>query len=354
MSPGRVDTSARVRVVVADDSAYYRARIARLFKRLEGFDVVGMAADGEEAIRLIASERPDVAVLDLQMPKMDGFSVLRWAMASAPLPIVVCSSLSDRESVFRALDLGAVDFIAKPGPGAEALAVSEQQIVQSVRAASQARMEIIQKAAAGRAKAKPVEARPAVGVIAIAASTGGPAALQRIAHGLPRDIDVPIVVAQHMPAGFTRLFADRLARQGHFGAVEASDGELLQAGTIHIAPGGMQTSVRRGPEGACFTVRPREAGDVYAPSADVLLVSAAEVFGAAVVGVILTGMGDDGSRGAVDIRRRGGYVLAESSDTALIYGMPRAATATGGTDIELPLSAIPEALAALVRGTRGR
>lgn len=346
--------SERVRLVVVDDSAYYRSRLTRLFRRLEGFEVVGTAVDGEEAIQLIARERPDVAVLDLQMPKMDGFSVLRWAMASAPLPIVVCSSMSDRDSVFRALELGAVDFVAKPGPGKDAVAFAEQQIVQSVRAASIARLDIVRDATTARAKLKAPGSRPPVEVIAIAASTGGPAALQRIANALPADVAVPIVVAQHMPSGFTKLFAERLGRQGPFAAVEVSDGEPLRPGTIHVAPGGLQTEMRRTSSGVRFSVRARQATDVYAPSADVLLSSTAKAFGAAAVGVILTGMGDDGSRGAVDIRSKGGYVLAESIDTALIYGMPRAATATGGTDEELPLHAIPDALAALVRGKRGR
>lgn len=347
MSDGASFQAGRVRVLVVDDSAYYRSRLTRLFRRLEGFEIVGVASDGEEAIRMIASERPDVAVLDLQMPNIDGFAVLRWAMASAPLPIVVCSSMSDRDSVFRAIDLGAVDFVAKPGPGKGQLDFAEQQIVRSVRAASIARLDRLRAAETGARRGKAVAARPAVGVIVVAASTGGPAALQRLASGLPKDFAIPIVVAQHMPAGFTRLFADRLSRQGPFAAVEAADGAALQPSTIHVAPGGMQTELVRGADGVRFVVRARAAADVYAPSADVLLGSAAETFGASAIGVILTGMGDDGSRGAVEIRRRGGYVLAESSDTALIYGMPRAATASGGTDAELPLHAIPAALAAL-------
>lgn len=347
---GRPDgVSARVRVIVVDDSAYYRGRLARLFRRLEGFEVVGVAADGEAAIALIAGERPDVAVLDLQMPNIDGFAVLRWVMATAPMPIVVCSSMSDKESVFRALDLGAVDFVAKPGPGTEQLAFAEQQIVRSVRAASVARLDLDSGSHKAGHRVKAAVQRPEVKAIVIAASTGGPAAVQRLASGLPRSFAVPIVVAQHMPAGFTRLFADRLARQGPFEAVEVSNGSPLRASTIHVAPGGVQTQIVAGVHGATFSVRARAAADAYAPSADVLLTSAAEAFGPAAVGVILTGMGDDGSRGAVEIRRRGGYVVAESVDTALIYGMPRAASASGGTDAELPLHAIPGALAALVR-----
>ncbi len=354
MSGGSQTRTTPVRIAIVDDSPYYRQRIARLFRRLENFDVVGVAADGEDAIRLIAHERPDVAVLDLQMPGVDGFAVLRWAMATAPLPIVVCSSMSDRESVFRALDLGAVDFVAKPAPGPGALALVESQILQSVRAASLARVDGGRPPSAERRRAKPPAARSSVRIIAIAASTGGPAALQRIAHGLSEDVAVPIIVAQHMPSGFTRLFAERLARQGAYDAVEAANGDMLLPGTIYVAPGGMRTTVRSHDSVPTILVEPRGADDVYAPSADSLFASVAGVYGDAAVGVVLTGMGDDGSRGSVDIRRRGGYVLAESSDTALIYGMPRAATATGGTDIELPLSEIPAALAALVCGSRGR
>ena len=333
------------RLVIADDSPLYRLRFAKLFGRGADLSVAGVAADGEEAIRLIARARPDVLLLDLNMPRMDGFAVLRWVMAHAPLPVVVCSSRDDRESVFKALELGAVDYIIKPGSGKDGLARIEDILVARVKAAAEAHF-------AGEALpvtvpvSLPPPARRAE-IIAIAASTGGPTAIQQLVRQLPRELTVPIVVAQHMPPGFTRLFAERLERQSHYTAAEARDGAPLVAGTITVAPGGMQTRIAASDGGPRVVLTQRAAGDVYAPSADLLFASIAETYGTSAVGVILTGMGDDGSRGAVAIKDRGGYVLAEASDSALIYGMPRAAIATGCADAQLSLARMPEAFVAL-------
>jgi two-component system chemotaxis response regulator CheB len=333
------------RLVIADDSPLYRLRFAKLFGRGADLSVAGVAADGEEAIRLIARARPDVLLLDLNMPRMDGFAVLRWVMAHAPLPVVVCSSRDDRESVFKALELGAVDYIIKPGGGRHGLARIEDILVARVKAAAEAHLAGDRGAAAAPVVMPPPSRRAEV--IAIAASTGGPAAIQQLVRHLPRELIVPIVVAQHMPPGFTRLFAERLERQSHYAASEARDGAPLMPGTITVAPGGMQTRVERSDGVARVALAERSAGDVYAPSADMLFASIADTFGAAAVGVVLTGMGDDGSRGAVAIKEHGGYVLAEASDSALIYGMPRAAIATGCADAQLPLTRMPEAFLAL-------
>jgi two-component system chemotaxis response regulator CheB len=335
------------RLVIVDDSPLYRLRFAKLFGRGGDLTVVGVAADGEEAVRLVARARPDVMLLDLTMPRMDGFAVLRWVMAHAPLPVVVCSSRGDRESIFKALELGAVDYIIKPGTTTDGLARIEDILVERVKAAAEARVGAPVSHATGPI-AMPTPSRRAE-VIAIAASTGGPAAIQQLVRQLPRELTVPIVVAQHMPPGFTRLFAERLERLSHYKAEEAHDGAALRPATITVAPGGMQTRLAQARDQVRLALAPRAAADVYAPSADLLFSSIADVFGAAAVGVVLTGMGDDGSRGAVAIKERGGYVLAETSDSALIYGMPRAAIATGCADAQLPLERMPEAFAALTR-----
>jgi two-component system chemotaxis response regulator CheB len=184
-------------------------------------------------------------------------------------------------------------------------------------------------------------------VIAIAASTGGPAAIQRLVRGLPAGLSVPFVIVQHMPPGFTRLFAERLERLSHYAAVEAKDGTDLAPRRIYVAPGGMQTQIVRRDGRVRLTVVPRRPGDLHAPSADLLFASLAEACGEEAVALVLTGMGDDGSRGVREVKRRGGYVLAETSDSALIYGMPRAAMATGCVDAELMLEQVPEALSKL-------
>lgn len=331
------------RLVIADDSPYYRLRFAKLFGRDGALAVAGVAADGEEAVRLVTRDRPDVLLLDLNMPRMDGFAVLRWVMANAPLPVVVCSSRSDRQSVFQALELGAVDYIIKPGVGRDGLAAIEGLLVERVKAAAGARLDA--REPDGPPALPPVRQR--VEAIAIAASTGGPAAIQRIVRRLPRALTVPIVVAQHMPPGFTRLFAERLHRLSHYAAAEAVDGAALRPSTLVVAPGGLQMRIVRDGDAARVALSPREAGDTYAPSADLLFDSIADAFGAAAAGVILTGMGDDGSRGAIAIKDRGGYVLVETSESALIYGMPRAAIATGCADAQLPLDRMADAFVAL-------
>jgi two-component system chemotaxis response regulator CheB len=337
------------RLVIVDDSPYHRLRFAKLFGRSEALEVAGMAADGEEGVALIATARPDVVLLDLNMPRMDGFAVLRWVMAHTPLPIVVCSSRTDRESVFKALELGAVDYIIKPGAGRDSLARIERFLLDRVVAAAGARMATALGTAPELLPELPPRSRRAE-AIGIAASTGGPAAIQRLVRQLPQGLTLPIFVAQHMPPGFTRLFAERLERQSHYAAAEARDGAVLRPGTISVAPGGQQMRVVRADGEVRLTLTPRADGDLYAPSADMLFTSLAEVFGSAAVGVILTGMGDDGSRGARAIKRAGGTVLVETSDSALIYGMPRAAVVAGCADAQLPLDQMAEAFAALANG----
>ncbi len=335
------------RVVVVDDSPLYRLRFARLFGRRSRLTVVGVAADGQEAIRLITSVRPDVVLLDLTMPHPDGFDVLRWIMAHVPTPVVVCSSRGDRESIFKALELGAVDYIVKPG-SREPISQLEAILVERVEAAAEAHL-MRERASATPEPTIHRPERPAR-IAAIAASTGGPAAIQRLVLTLPRELEIPIVIVQHMPPGFTRLFAERLARQSHYDAEEAVEGAFPRSGTIAVAPGGMQTTIVDRGDGPVFQVRSRDQGDHYAPSADRLFASIAELYGAYAAAVVLTGMGDDGSRGAVTVKAFGGWVLAESVESALIYGMPRAAVESGCVDAQLPIDRISSALAVLAGG----
>lgn len=351
MSRAPADTTTRYRLVIVDDSPFYRLRFARMFGNAERLALVGTASNGEEGIGLIAAERPDVVLLDLTMPGIDGFGVLRWVMSKMPVPVVVCSSRRDRESIFRALELGAVDYITKPESARDGLKGIEHILIDRVESAARARVgQQRPKGAAeldGRLAKK--AAKRSAEVIAIAASTGGPSAIQRLVRELPRDLLAPIVVAQHMPPGFTRMFAERLERLSHYSVVEAKDGAPLNPRRIYVAPGGMQTRLARREDGVFFAVTPRGSGDVHAPSADMLFESVAEVFGSHGLAVVLTGMGDDGSKGVRAVKDAGGYVVAETSESALIYGMPRAAVATGCADAELALEQMPAAFLALAR-----
>lgn len=341
------------RLLIADDSPLYRLRLSQIFAASDRLQIVGLAANGREAIALIRDRRPDVLVLDLEMPELDGFSVLRWAMKNTELPVVVCSGLGERESVFRALEAGAVDFITKPELRH---AIRSEDFAERLRGRVEAAAEAHARARLPRDEGKDSQLiaarfakdrarRERACIVSIVGSAGSPAAVSLILSRLRRDFCVPLVIALHMPQGFTRSFAERLTRTTPFAAREARDGERIDNSQIYIAPGGHHTRIEadRGGE-LSFRVLPSSAGDFYAPSADRLLESMAEACGAKALGVILTGMGDDGLRGARAIRERGGSVIAESRDSALIWGMPRAVVEAGLADAELTPAAISATL----------
>jgi two-component system chemotaxis response regulator CheB len=344
------ETSPEARIVVVDDSAFYRQALVMMLKEIPGVEVVGTATDGLEAIQAVNKYRPTLITLDLEMPRMDGFGFLRWLMRTAPTPVLVISAASAASNVFQALDLGAADFLAKPTHLAswEILKVRQdlQNKINAIIAASPVRLcERAAKAAAMR-MASPAPIKPAAGVmerlklVAIGSSTGGPAALQTIAAALPRDLPCVVAVSQHMPAGFTASFAERLNRMSGWEVSEAIDGRWCQAGQLLICPGGQHLRFVR--HGDRVKVALDRAGDDdrYAPSVDRMMTSAADVFGVDVVGVILTGMGHDGRLGMAHIKRRRGFTIAESEETAVVFGMPHEAILEGAVDVVAPLQGI--------------
>jgi two-component system chemotaxis response regulator CheB len=351
-------TSRRIRVLVVDDSAYNRRTITRILERSPFIEVVGTAIDGEEGIRKAIALRPDLVTLDLEMPKLDGFSFLRILMIRQPTPILVVSGRNEGANVFRALELGAVDFVAKPTRGISAeLETIAEELTAKVLSIRQLRLEKAQSqfdyAAHVRARPaapeppKPSEepvARGAIEAVAIGSSTGGPGALTSILSSLPPRLPIAILVAQHMPSGFTRPFADRLDRFTGMSVREAVDGEVVRPGNVLIAPGGMNLTVERRGSEVVAAVRERSDKDRYVPSVDALLRSAAWIYGSACLAVILTGMGDDGSEGIVEVKRRKGVTFAESEETSVIFGMPRKAISSGAVDRVLPLWQIGQAI----------
>jgi two-component system chemotaxis response regulator CheB len=339
------------RLLIVDDSPYYRMRFAKIFARSEALTVAGMADDGDVAIRQIIELKPDVVLLDLMMPRMDGFGVLRWAMAHQPLPIVVCSSFSDRERVFKALELGAVDFLLKPAPRASPqTSALETQIIRCVEQAVSAKTappSAISKGAKAAVLAAEREARQAeIELICIAASAGGPSAIQKLMAELPDSLRVPIIVVQHMPIGFTQPFADRLNALSHYTVREARDGETLRRRHVYVAPAGKHATVESDQDAQVIRITEAAAGDFHLPSADVVFESAAAAVGDRLLALVLTGMGEDGARGAEAVRAAGGAVLAESNESAVIFGMPRAVIERGCANAMLPLAAMPQVLLA--------
>jgi two-component system chemotaxis response regulator CheB len=359
--------SDKLRVMVVDDSAFNRRTIGDLLANIDGVEVVGKAADGDEALKLAASLSPDLITLDLEMPRMDGFTFLRLLMARQPTPVIVVSGNSARENVFRALELGALDFIAKPTRTiASDLSVIEQDLAAKVAIVRQltpagrdirrrigrtATAQSIFAGAAERMQASAAASEKDTSlqrIVVIGASTGGPSALVEVFSQFRPGSSAAVVVAQHMPERFTRTFAERLNKLGGLRVSEARDFEPLHPGRAVLCPGGKCLEVVTFGNGFAASVVDPGPSDRFIPSADRLFRSAAEAAGDKVVGVVLTGMGDDGARGVVAIKARGGSVIAESQETAVIYGMPGAAMRTGEVDKSLPLPALAAHLSELV------
>ena len=339
-----------LRVLVVDDSAYNRRTITELLEGIDGVSVVGKATDGDEALRLVQALTPDLITLDLEMPRMDGFTFLRLLMAKRPTPVIVVSGYSNQENVFRALELGALDFVAKPTRTVttdlssirEELASKVQMVRHLSPSGPRRRMLTPLPPRRWSPQAAPASSgsRPRQ-LVVIGSSTGGPTALVRLFRLIPREIDAAVVVAQHMPPRFTKTFADRLDRLGKLHVREASSTHALQRGDAWICPGGKCVEVGLDLQ---VVVKPATEEDRYVPSVDRLFATAANKFGSQCIGVILTGMGDDGAHGVRAVAARGGRVLAESAETAVIFGMPGAAEQTGRVKAMLPLETLGERL----------
>ena len=341
-----------IRVLVIDDSAYNRKALREMLTDQPGIEVVGMARDGEDGLRQLRQLKPDLVTLDLEMPGMDGFTFLRIVMNQSPLPILVVSSRREAVSVFRALELGAVDFLPKPSRSiSPELYDLRDDLVRKVRAATEFRMQGIRERVVTPRQvfesdfpAVPLEPGRRFRLLAIGASTGGPGAIARVMTTLRSGLPLSIVVSQHMPPGFTRAFAERLDRFSPYSIHEAQDAEKISPQQGYICPGGKNIALEQ--RGEDIVVRLRGKGrERYIPSVDLLFESAARIFQDDCMGVVLTGMGSDGREGVVAIKQRGGVTIAESEETSVVYGMPREAIATGGVDQVLPLGAIPHAIA---------
>lgn len=359
-----------IRVLVVDDSAFNRRTLGDILQAIGNVEVVGKAADGDEALRLTAQLDPDLITLDLEMPRMDGFTFLRLLMARKPTPVIVVSGYSAKENVFRALELGALDFVAKPARTVTTdLSGIQRELaekVQMVRMLAPAGVDPKRRGGLFKGNATVSGAFPAMPeremtppsdapkrLVAIGSSTGGPTALLEVFARQVPVTSAAFVVAQHMPEKFTRTFAERLDRLGGVRVQEAQEGALipLRAGHALVCPGGRCLEVTRtgsAPGVLAARVVAPVAEDRYVPSVDRLFETAAVAAGEKVIAVVLTGMGDDGARGVAAVKRGGGLVLAESPETAVIYGMPGAAARTGHVDRTLPLRSLAEQLALIV------
>jgi two-component system chemotaxis response regulator CheB len=346
----------KINVLVVDDSAFNRKALVKMLETSEAVRVVGTAIDGEDAIKQAVRLNPDVITLDIEMPRMDGFTFLRIMMRNFPTPTVVISSRGEDNIVFKALELGAVDFIAKPTRLVSMeLFDIERELLNKVITAGSANMDVVKSIRPedneiGRAVYKKIvrpEPREDFAVVVIGASTGGPAAVQTVLSSLPPGLQAAVAVSQHMPPGFTRSFADRLNRFSHMKVREARSGDPLRPGCVLISPGGFHLTFFKKGDTIRSDLTPGSVKDKYIPSIDMLLTSAAELCGARTIGVVMTGMGDDGSGGVTSVKARGGMTIAQSEETSVIFGMPRQAISTGKVDMVVPLEEIADGIVSL-------
>jgi two-component system, chemotaxis family, protein-glutamate methylesterase/glutaminase len=341
-------------VLVVDDSALARQVVCDLIEGFDEFSVIGTANDGMEALAKVHALHPDIVTLDIEMPVIDGIAALGYIMSESPRAVVMLSGVESRGAVdltLRALEMGAVDFVRKPaGAFEQAMPAMASRLLEALRAAAVVNLRGVQgmaRVAAALERAR-ISARGARAAVAIAASTGGPRALVEVVPGFTRDLDAAVLIAQHMPRGFTAGLARRLDGLSPLAVTEATHGEAVLTNHVYIAPGGQHMSVSS--DGAQARIVLDESDAVWGvrPAADPLFLSIAKHFGAACVGVVLTGMGRDGSAGLAAIRAAGGGAVVQDRGSATIYGMPQSALEAAGADVVAPLGSIAASVSELI------
>lgn len=352
----------KIRVLIADDSAFMRKVLHSILLAEPGFEVVGEARDGREAVAQCEALKPDVITMDINMPHVDGLQATEQIMSNNPRPILVVSSETREgaEVTLKALELGAIDFVAKPSSGVDLdMSSVRDELVRKLRVAAKVRVvrtasktKVAHEVATSAPRTEPgmkgeakSESSRANGgrshskfpLVVIAASTGGPATLMKLAPSLPREFPGAMIIVQHMPGSFTAQFSQQMSETSSIRVKEAEAGEIIAPGTVYICPGSHH--MRVSPTGrVTLDDGPRILG--YRPCADVTLESAAEYAGPMCIGVILTGMGNDGTRGAQAVKNAGGYVLAQDEATSVIFGMNAEAIRAGHVDQVLPIESI--------------
>ena len=337
-------------VLVVDDSPLMRRIITRLLESDPRIRVVSTAGDGYEAIEKVEAIRPDVVTLDIEMPRMDGLEALRQIMQRAPTPVVMLSGVKEASAAVQALELGAVEFVAKPsGTISIDLYKVRDELIGKVKLATLVNLDRV-VARTGPITPPPPLSPPMGGMkggawmLAVGASTGGPRALDQVLRRLPAGLPAGVLIVQHMPAGFTASFAQRLNQRSPLHVEEARDGQEVTTGSAYVAPGGVHMVVtgERGRPTICLQDTPKV--NSVRPSADVLMGSVARLNGACSMGIVLTGMGSDGAEGLAQIKAAGGLTLAQDKESSVIFGMPKAAIERGVVDGVLSLSKIPRAI----------
>ncbi len=350
-----------LRALIIDDSSSYRKILQQALSRIEGVTVVGSASDGPEGIRMIEEDPPDLVLLDIIMPEMNGLAVLEHIAQRHPrVSVLMVSGNGDAKNTLRALSLGAVDFILKPT--ADAIDTLRDHLYKGVCVVQAQRRSLTGESAPPkrRRRKKQVDRVNAVAsasarsrLIVIGISTGGPRALEELVPALPPGLPCPILIVQHMPAGFTASLANSLDNASALSVAEAKDGDVARAGQVLIAPGGRHMAVE--PDGSHLVIRINDDPPVNEcrPAVDVLMDSVAEHFDGEVLAAVLTGMGYDGNAGVVALKNVGAYCIVQDEATSVVYGMPRMIAEAGNADEILPLDEIAPRMVAWASGLDG-
>ena len=340
----------KLRVLIVDDSSFMRMAIRGILSRAPRIEVVGIAADGVEGVEKALALNPDLITMDVEMPRMDGIEALKQIMAKRPTRVLMVSTLTceGARSTFEALEAGAIDYVPKNVSDCkDAQQAFQQALLAKVMEASQSAAPRKALGIAPRL-VRPAPLRPSqfahrrIGYVGIGASTGGPVALQEVLSRIPVNFPHGIVVAIHMPKAFTGPYADRLNAKCSLSIREAANGDIVKGGEVLIAPGGQHTTLVR--QGSNIVVRTAPITDfpqyIYIPSVDQMLTSLCDASGGSMLGVILTGMGNDGFKGMKHLKGKGGVTLVQNEETSTIYGMPRACIEGNVADVVLPLDQI--------------
>jgi two-component system, chemotaxis family, protein-glutamate methylesterase/glutaminase len=347
-----------LKVLIVDDSAYVRKVIKQMLSRSPFLDVVGTARDGEDALKMVEQLQPDVVTVDLIMPGMGGLGLIREQMARQPVPMVIVSIASETsQMVLDALDAGAIDFVQKPSALAtEKVFEMSSELIEKVKAAGMVHMSPVSTLAATtegaaasvravQSASRTIASAVPFDIVVLGVSTGGPQALRYLIPRLPVNFPVPIAVVLHMPVGYTEMYAQKLDKMSQLSVQEAHEESPVRTGEVLLAPAGKHLTIRRDAEGrAVAHLDARPFDTLHRPSVDVLFSSAAEAFESRVLGIVMTGMGDDGTEGARMIRGKGGRIFAEAEQTCVVYGMPRSVIEAGLADRVVPLDRMADAI----------
>jgi two-component system chemotaxis response regulator CheB len=349
-----------IKVLIVDDSALMRKKIKEMLESDPDIEVVGTARDGQDGVQKARTLRPDVVTMDINMPVMDGLSALCIIVDEAICPVVMLSSLTQEgaETTFEAMELGAFDYAAKPG-GTVSLNINvlKEDIIQKVKAAAKSRTARLRRKATKPQKTKLTIEEPDEGLpdikdfpaVCIGISTGGPKTIFDVLPLLEKNLPAAVFMVQHMPPSFTATYAKRLNEYCKMEVKESSAGEVVRPGVCYIAKGGFHTTFYKRPNGSVVIRHTAKPEHSFMPSVDVMMESARACFGNKTIGVLMTGMGDDGADSMVRIRQGGGYTIAESEESCVVFGMPKEAIDRGGADVVLPSTRIASEITRVVK-----